>query len=58
MYGYNYAEPMTQILRFTYDTIKFKYDMYNEKPKIEVIGMSDKCKQNLEKINILRNINS
>ena len=36
-----------------------KDDMNNEKlEKIEVIGMSDKCKQNLENIKIFSNINS
>ena len=32
MYGYNYAEPVSQILRFKYDKIKFKYDIYNKNP--------------------------
>jgi hypothetical protein len=37
----------------------FKDDMNNEKhAKIEVIGMSEKCKQNLESINIFSNIKS
>ena len=32
MYGYNYLAPVAQKLRFDYDKIKFKYNMYNVHP--------------------------
>ena len=32
MYNYNYLAPMSQKLRFDYDKIKFKYNIYNTNP--------------------------
>ena len=32
MYNYNYVAPLSQKLRFNYDKIKFRYDIYNKNP--------------------------
>ena len=56
MYNYNYAEPVSQILRFNYDKIKFKYDIYNKNPITgELIWKNPKKMNPFDYFNINKN---
>ena len=56
MYSYNYAEPVSQILRFNYDKIKFKYDIYNKNPITgELIWKNPKKMNPFDYFNINKN---